>query len=98
VYPFYVLDLEEDATDELVEARYQQLLRRHPPDRDPEAFRVLRRAYEALRTERGRQEARLFYFDEGGCALSEALPRWLESGPRRRLEPDELAALLRGDR
>jgi hypothetical protein len=95
--PFYVLGVPEDATDEEVEARYQALLRRHAPDRDPEGFRVLRRAYEALRTPRGRIEARLFYVDERGAALTEDFPRWCATTPRPRLSPAELAALLRGD-
>ncbi len=98
MYPFYVLDLPEDATDAQVEARYQALVRRSPPDRDPARFTLLRRAYEALRTARGRVEARLFYLDEKGTALTEDFPTWASGTPRRRLSPAELASLLKAGR
>lgn len=95
MYPFAVLDVPEDATDAQVEAAYHALLRLHPPDRDPERFRLLRQAYEALRTARGRGDARLFHFDARGTALTEDFPTWAEGRPRRRLDPNALAELLR---
>jgi curved DNA-binding protein CbpA len=95
VYPFAVLDVPEDATDAQVEAAYQALLRRHPPDRDPVRFRLLHRAYEALRTACDRRETRLFHFDARGTALTDDFPTWAEGRPRRRLDPDALAELLR---
>jgi hypothetical protein len=47
--PFTVLGLEETADDEAVRAAYLAAVRRSPPDRDPEGFRRIREAYEALR-------------------------------------------------
>jgi len=47
--PFAVLGLEETVDDEAVRAAYVQALRTSPPDRDPEGFRRIRAAYEALR-------------------------------------------------
>ena len=46
--PFTVLGLEETADDEAVRAAYLAAVRRSPPDRDPEGFRHIREAYEAL--------------------------------------------------
>ncbi len=96
MYPFYVFELEPDATDAEVEARYYHLLAQHPPDRAPERFRILRAAYEAIRTRTLRTQARLFHWDSGGRALADELPIWLNGLPVRRLSEAELAGLLRG--
>ena len=58
--PFTVLGLEEDADDEAVRAAYLAALRKSPPDRDPEGFRRIRDAYEALRDTERRLALRLF--------------------------------------
>jgi DnaJ-class molecular chaperone len=58
--PFTVLGIEETAADEAVRAAYVQALRASPPDRDPEGFRRIREAYEALRDVESRLALRLF--------------------------------------
>jgi curved DNA-binding protein CbpA len=58
--PFAVLGLEETADDEAVRAAYLAAVRRSPPDRDPEGFRRIREAYEALRDREQRLALRLF--------------------------------------
>ena len=58
--PFAVLGIEETADDEAVRAAYVQALRASPPDRDPEGFRRIREAYEALRDTESRLALRLF--------------------------------------
>ncbi|HKA54827.1 MAG TPA: J domain-containing protein [Candidatus Binatia bacterium] len=58
--PFAVLGLEETADDEAVRAAYLAALRLSPPDRDPERFRRIRDAYEALRDKEHRLALRLF--------------------------------------
>jgi curved DNA-binding protein CbpA len=58
--PFAVLGVEETADDETVRAAYLQALRASPPDRDPEGFRRIRAAYEALRDAESRLALRLF--------------------------------------
>lgn len=98
MYPFYVLDVPEETTDAVVEARYHALLHLHPPDRDPEGFRILRTAYEALKTPTARRHARLFHFDAHGRALSEALPTWLGAQPTPRLTVAELSRFLAAGR
>ncbi len=47
--PFSVLGLPPGADQDRVRARYLELVKRHPPERDPEKFRELHRAYEAAR-------------------------------------------------
>jgi curved DNA-binding protein CbpA len=58
--PFTVLGIEETADDEAVRTAYVQALRASPPDRDPEGFRRIREAYEALRDVESRLALRLF--------------------------------------
>jgi len=58
--PFPVLRLEETADVEPVRAAYMRALRASPPDRDPEGFRRIREAYEALRDTESRLALRLF--------------------------------------
>ncbi len=58
--PFAVLGLEETAAAEAVRTAYMQALRASPPDRDPEGFRRIREAYEALRDTESRLALRLF--------------------------------------
>jgi curved DNA-binding protein CbpA len=58
--PFAVLGLDENADDEAVRAAYLHALRLSPPDRDPEGFRRIREAYEALRDVESRLTLRLF--------------------------------------
>ena len=57
--PFYVLGVGEDAGDDQIKQRYLALVRAFPPDREPERFQAYRAAYEALRDQRKRLEAKL---------------------------------------
>lgn len=47
--PFAVLGLPPAVDDAAVRAAYRAVLRAHPPERDPEGFKRIRVAYEALR-------------------------------------------------
>src|SRR6202171_3391534 len=57
--PFTVLGVGEDAGDDQIKQRYLALVRAFPPDREPERFQAYRAAYEALRDQRRRLEAKL---------------------------------------
>jgi len=60
--PFVVLDLPYACSDAEVRARYQSLIKRYPPETQPEAFQLINEAYEKLRTERERW--RWFFFNK----------------------------------
>jgi curved DNA-binding protein CbpA len=47
--PFRVLGLPPDAGEVEVRARYLELVKKFPPDREPERFREIRAAYEAAK-------------------------------------------------
>lgn len=47
--PFAILGLAEGADEKAVRARYLELIKKHPPDRDAERFREIHTAYEATK-------------------------------------------------
>lgn len=85
--PYTVLGVSVDADDEAVRAAYLELVRRHPPERDPEDFARINRAYEALKTENDRIRHELTDLEPGIRSPFEAL---LVHGSRagRRTPPD----------
>jgi curved DNA-binding protein CbpA len=68
--PHHVLGLEAGAGEDAVRRRYLELVRQHPPDRDPERFAEIRGAYDALRDPVRRLERRLFRLAEDDSLLS----------------------------
>jgi DnaJ-class molecular chaperone len=95
VNPLALLGIDEAASDADVRAAYLAAVRRSPPDRDPEGFRRIREAYEAVRDLDRRLALRLF----GPPALERVLAL-LDEMPdeRRHVGPDPWLDLLRGDR
>jgi len=49
VDPFIVLGISPDAEEAEVRARYLELVKQFPPDREPEKFREIRAAFEAAK-------------------------------------------------
>jgi curved DNA-binding protein CbpA len=58
--PYEILGVDRQAGEEEVRRRYLELVRQHPPDRDPGRFAQVREAYEHLRDPVVRVEKRLF--------------------------------------
>jgi len=61
--PYEVLGLEPGSGEAEVRRRYLELVRRHPPDRDPDRFAAVRLAYDQLRDPQKRLESELFHPD-----------------------------------
>jgi DnaJ-class molecular chaperone len=95
MYPFLVLDLPHDTSDQQTAERYQQLVSQYPPDRAPETFVAIRQAYEAIKDERARLQTRLFDFDAKGGSLRQNVLPLVSTETRRRLSAAELSELLR---
>ena len=57
--PFAVLGINESADDAAIKQRYLAMVRAFPPDREPDRFQEISRAYEAVSTKRGRLEVQL---------------------------------------
>ena len=95
--PFAVLGVGESADDETIKHRYLALVRTYPPDREPERFQALRRAYEAVGDERGRLQQKLLH--TSGAALSRLKLHCLaapDAGRRRPSQATMTALLLDG--
>jgi curved DNA-binding protein CbpA len=58
--PHAELGLPADADDETIRRRYLELVKQFSPERDPEKFARIRRAYESLRDLETRLRYRLF--------------------------------------
>jgi len=58
--PYQVLDLPRTATDAEIKKAYFDKVRLFPPEREPEAFKKIRAAYDALRTPEARAGTDLF--------------------------------------
>jgi DnaJ-class molecular chaperone len=58
--PYEVMELEPGSSEAEVRRRYLELVRKHPPDRDPARFTEIRRAYDQLRDPEVRLTSQLF--------------------------------------
>jgi curved DNA-binding protein CbpA len=94
MYPYYVLNLSKGATPEQVEARYLELVRRYPPDRNPEQFRLIAAARAALKDERRALETQMLHGGRDGLRDCAFLPDNPVQGPRPRIPAAELRAML----
>lgn len=61
--PYLILKISPNVTDEAIHEAYLQAVRDCPPERDARRFQAVRRAYEALRTEKLRLQYELFNTD-----------------------------------
>lgn len=61
--PYQTLGAAPDASEEAIRRRYLELVRRHPPDTDPERFNEIHQAYDQLRNPAARLEKLLFLPD-----------------------------------
>jgi curved DNA-binding protein CbpA len=93
MYPFFILDVPLDATNKDVKQRYDELVRRYPPDRFPTRFQTIRKAFEQLRTEEDRRKTFLSYYDKAVRIDANAVPD-TSPRPRRRLSSDALAQIM----
>lgn len=57
---YIVLGLPLEATQEEIRRRYLELVRVHPPGKEPERFQQITAAYEALKDERSRVDTAIF--------------------------------------
>ena len=83
---YLTLDLSLDASQEEIRRRYLELTRAHPPSRDPDRFRRVAAAYEALQDDRSRVRTAIF----GMAAYGDwelALEALVEAGQASRTAP-----------
>ncbi|MCZ6795860.1 MAG: J domain-containing protein [Planctomycetota bacterium] len=71
--PYRVLGIGEGSDDEEIRASYLDLVRRFPPERDPQTFQRIRMAYEKVADRRSRLRLLIFEPSQG-----ESLGEWIE--------------------
>ncbi len=88
--PYAVLGLERRAALSEVKRAYFDLVRQYSPETDPEAFKLIRTAYEKLNSVESKNETDLFLF--------QAPPAWEPRKRRRKLDlsfdPQDIWQLL----
>jgi curved DNA-binding protein CbpA len=62
--PYQALGLSPEAPEAEIRRRYLELVRQHPPDRDPQRFNEIHEAYSRLRDPVARMEKLLFSPDK----------------------------------
>ncbi len=85
--PYEILAIDRQADDQAVRQAYLELVRRYPPDRDPQRFQQIHDAYELLKDEESR--ARYYLFDlEPGMPYPFAVLRETMADDHSRVPPD----------
>lgn len=97
--PYAVLGISRDASPEEVKRAYFSLVRKYPPEKDPEGFKRIRLAYESLRDADKRSKTDLFMFDDpyGEFNISAPGEYKLEKGVDLKLAIYSLSDLSRTD-
>ena len=69
--PYTVLGIHRNASPEEVKKAYFGLIRKHPPEKDPQSFKRIRLAYDSLRDADKRSQTDLFLFNHphGGFSV-----------------------------
>ncbi len=94
--PYEILGIDRQTDDQIVRQAYLELVRRFPPDRYPDRFRMIHDAYEQLKDEKSRLA--FYLFDrEPGMLLPFAVLREQTLDDDSRVPPDfnRLQAYLR---
>jgi len=90
--PYDVLGIDRTADSEAVRRRYLELVRAHPPEREPERFAQVREAYDRLRDPVESLKNRLF--DVTHSHSLESLVADLRPDVRRRRVPTDILMML----
>lgn len=92
---YLTLGLTPDADDETIRRRYLERVKRYTPEKDPETFRHITEAYEALKDPRMRVRGRLFgalTVKDSEAALMNLAAARTRCPERRRVGLQELTA------
>lgn len=92
--PLTVLGLSAGASEEAIRRRYLELVRLHPPERDPKRFAEVRAAYDSLRDPVNRLRAQIFGLS-ADYGIDDVLAESFQPAERRRYPTDLLLSLGR---
>ena len=63
--PYKILGLEQGASLAEIKKAYFSLIKEYSPEKNPEAFKKIRKAYELLRSQKRKQETDFLLFEDG---------------------------------
>jgi curved DNA-binding protein CbpA len=89
--PFEILDINESASDSEIKSAYLKKVQRYVPDRFPEEFKKIKKAYDAISTSKKRIEFRLFKVVEPD--MTTLITSTLRSGDKR-IKPEDFYHIL----
>lgn len=92
--PYAILGLPRDSDDAAIRQRYLELVKLHPPDRDPQKFAAVREAFEKLKDLETRIANQLFD-DYRSDTIEELVEAVQKDAKRKRLSLQELLALAK---
>ncbi|WP_305908014.1 DnaJ domain-containing protein [Methylomarinum sp. Ch1-1] len=90
--PYQILAVSADADDAQIKQAYLHQVKNYPPDRDPENFRRIKQAYEAIKDHHSRLRYELFSLPEAD--FDALLDQALETAADIRIDPEKLRKLL----
>jgi curved DNA-binding protein CbpA len=94
--PYLILRVSPRAGDAEIRRAYLDAVRRFPPEREPERFQTISRAYEQIRDEKSRLKYFLFDHTPSGTTPSEAFRAFCAAAPvGKPLNFDAMKAFLR---
>ena len=94
--PYLVLRVSPRAGDAEIRRAYLDAIRKFPPEREPERFQIISRAYEQIRDERSRLKYLLFDRTPAGATPSEAFAEFCAAAPvPQPLDFETMKAFLR---
>jgi len=85
--PYEILGINSSSDDKTIRHAYLQLVKEHPPDRDPEKFKKVVEAYEAVKDENSRLQYYTFNKDLPVDCPFEALILQVKNA-KKRTPPD----------
>jgi curved DNA-binding protein CbpA len=90
--PYKALGVARTATEAEIKQAYFNLVREHPPERDPQGFKRIRAAYDQLKAARARAQTELFLIEaQPPEASHQSLAPALPSLTRETITTDLLA-------
>jgi curved DNA-binding protein CbpA len=94
--PYLILRVSPRASDAEIRRAYLEGIRKFPPEREPERFQAISRAYEQIRDERSRLNYLLFDRTPSGATPSEVFVEFCAAGPvEKPLDFEAMKAFLR---
>ncbi|MGR8930682.1 MAG: J domain-containing protein [Gammaproteobacteria bacterium] len=85
--PFQIIGVNEQASDAEIKQAYLQLVKDHPPEREPQKFRQIQQAYQAIKDEDTRSSYQLFHLPE--VEFEELLGHAFRRAPALKTMPPE---------